>query len=175
MIKVTAKTRYMLMVAGAIFVGNAAADPVTINVTGKVIAAACTIDNNGKYDVDLGQNLSAVRLNSATPYSEWKTFNVTLSQCPAGTTKVTARFSGIENTARNDMYANAAGDGYAKNIAIELQRTTGGVNAGNGKALTVDVDSLRKATFDLQARVYGIGGATPGNIASVVTLDFAYN
>ncbi len=154
--------------------GTMAAD-VTINVTGKVVASPCTVDNSGVYNIDLGQNISAATLNPANSYSAWKNFNVTLSNCPAGTTKVTAAFSGTADSNNSAMYANTTGTGYAQNVAVQLQNGTAGTNTGNGATMTVNVAS-NAATFPLQARAYSTpGGATPGNISAAVLMNMTYN
>ncbi|HGM6627006.1 TPA: fimbrial protein [Serratia marcescens] len=148
---------------------------VTINVTGKVVASPCTVDNNGNYNIDLGQNISAATLNPANSYSAWKNFNVTLSNCPAGTTKVTATFAGTADSNNTAMYANTTGTGFAQNVAVQLQNGTAGTNTGNGATMTVNVASSA-AAFPLQARAYSTpGGATTGNIAAAVLMNMTYN
>lgn len=148
---------------------------VTINVTGKVVASPCTVDNSGVYNIDLGQNISAATLNPANSYSSWKNFNVTLSNCPAGTTKVTATFAGTADSNNTAMYANTTGTGFAQNVAVQLQNSTAGTNTGNGATMTVNVASS-SAIFPLQARAYSTpGGTTPGNIAAAVLMNMTYN
>ncbi|ENC9862337.1 type 1 fimbrial protein [Klebsiella variicola] len=154
--------------------GGMAAD-VMINVTGKVVTSPCMVDNSGIYNIDLGQNISTATLNPANSYSPWKKFNVTLSNCPAGTTKVTAVFSGTVDGNNNTMYANATGEGYAQNIAIQLQDSTAGMNVGNGATMTVNVVNSA-ATFPLQARAFStLGGATSGYISASVLINMTYN
>ncbi|WP_140920327.1 fimbrial protein [Limnobaculum xujianqingii] len=150
-----------LAVIGGLISSNAFADPVTINITGKVTAAACTIDNSGTYNVVM-PDVTAATLSSANTYGDWKTFDVTLSNCPAGTTSVTAKFSGT---------------GYATNVSVQVQNRSGtAADKGNNSTMTVNVDGSRKATFDLQARPYSTsGGATVGNIKTVALMDFTYN
>lgn len=154
--------------------GAMAAD-VTINVTGKVVASPCTVGNSGVYNIDLGQNISAASLNPAMSFSDWIPISVKLIDCPAGTTKVTATFSGTADSYNSAMYANATGTGYAQNVAVQLQNSTAGTNTGNGATMTVDVAS-NAAAFPLQARAYSTpGGATPGNISTAVLMNMTYN
>lgn len=159
----------------AILSPGAYAADVTINVTGKVVASPCTVDNNGVYNIDLGQSISSTTLSPANSYSAWKNFNVTLSACPVGTTKVTAAFSGNADSYNNTMYANATGTGYAQNVAVQLQNSSSGTNTGNGSTMTVSVVNSA-ATFPLQARAYSTpGGATAGIINAVVLMNMTYN
>ncbi|MBA7847450.1 type 1 fimbrial protein [Klebsiella sp. RHBSTW-00484] len=149
---------------------------VTIYISGDIIASSCTLENNGIHSINLGQNIPSQKLSEASSYSDWKKFNVTLRDCPTGTSKVTAHFSGPIDSIDNKLYANISQPDNSRNVAIELQRVTGSVNAGNGQFLSVNVDSNNRATFDMQARLYSTtGGATAGNISSMVIMNFTYN
>ncbi|QBH97633.1 type 1 fimbrial protein [Limnobaculum zhutongyuii] len=152
------------------------AAPVTVNITGKVIAAACTIDNSGSYDVIM-PDVTAATLSGANTYGGWKEFEVTLSNCPAGTTSVTAKFSGTADGNDANKYANTTGTGYATNVSVQVQNRSCTVDdKGNNSTMTVNVDASKKATFDLQARPYSTpGNATVGNIKTVAMMDFTYN
>lgn len=164
-----------MLMAGFISGGIHAAD-VTINITGQVIAAACTTDVGSTYNIDLGQEISAATLNSAGAASTYVSQDIVLSDCPAGTTSVTATFDGTKDSGNDTMYANATGEGYATNVAVELQNKTAGTDVGKGATMTVDVDASQKATFPLQARAFSkSGGTTPGNISTTVLMNFTYN
>jgi type 1 fimbria pilin len=136
---------------------TANASDTTINITGKVTAAACTTGVGSTYNIDLGQEISA-----ATPCrraaSTYVTKDIVLSDCPAGTTSVTATFDGTKDSGSDTMYANATGEGYATNVAVELQNKTAGTDVGKGATMTVDVDASKNATFPLQARAYSKSG-----------------
>lgn len=148
----------------------------TINITGKVTAAACTTGVGSTYNIDLGQEISAATLNAAGAASTYVTKDIVLSDCPAGTTSVTATFDGTKDSGSDTMYANATGEGYATNVAVELQNKTAGTDVGKGATMTVDVDASKNATFPLQARAYSkSGGTTPGNISTTVLMNFTYN
>lgn len=165
-----------LAVIGGLISSNAFADPVTINITGKVTAAACTIDNSGTYNVVM-PDVTAATLSTGNTFGGWKEFDVTLSNCPAGTTSVTAKFSGTADGNDANKYANTTGAGYATNVSVQVQNRSGTVaDKGNNSTMTVNVDGSRKATFDLQARPFSTpGGATVGNIKTVALMDFTYN
>lgn len=165
-----------LVVMGALISTSVFADPVTINITGKVTAAACTVDNSGIYNVSMPDVTAAV-LNSAASYGDWKTFDVTLSNCPAGTTSVRATFDGAADGADAGKYANTTGTGYANNVSVQLQNRSGTIaDKGKNSTMTVNVDASKKAIFDLQARPYSsTGGGTVGNISTVVLMSFTYN
>ena len=165
-----------LAIVGVLISVNAFADPVTINITGRVTAAACTIDNSSTYNVVM-PDVTAATLNPGASYGTWKTFDVTLSNCPAGTSSVKATFDGTADGTDANKYANTTGTGYATNVSVQVQNRSGTIaDKGKNSTMTVNVDASRNATFDLQARPYSsAGGATVGNISTVVLMNFTYN
>jgi type 1 fimbria pilin len=163
------------LVIGSCSLAAHAAD-TTITINGKVIAAACTINNSGAYTVTMPDVTAAV-LNTANSSGTWKPFDVTLSNCPAGTSTVTAAFDGTADGADANKYANTTGTGYATNVSVQVQNRSGTIaDKGKNSNMTVSVDASRNATFDLQARPYStMGGSTVGNITTVVLMNFTYN
>lgn len=171
------KNGFMALAVTGILISSAAiADPVTLNITGRVTAAACTIGNSGTYSVIM-PDVTAATLNSANSFGTWKTFDVTLSSCPAGTTTVQATFDGTADGSDANKYANTTGTGYASNVAVQVQNRSGTVaDKGKNSTMSVAVDASRNATFNLQARPYSTpGSATVGNISTVVLMNFTYN
>lgn len=170
-----AKVLLAALVAGACSMAAQAAD-TTITINGKVTAAACTINNSGSYLVNM-DDVTAATLNSTNSFGAWKPFEVTLSSCPAGTSTVTAAFDGSADGADANKYANTTGTGYATNVAVQVQNRSGTVaDKGKNSTMMVNVDASRNATFDLQARPYSTtGGATVGDINTVVLMNFTYN
>ena len=149
---------------------------VTLYINGDIVASSCTVENNGMYNIDLGHNIPSRRLNAANSYSTWTEFYVTLSHCPVGTSRVTAPFTGPLDGTNPNLYANVSSPDSSRNVAIELQRITGSVNAGSGKSIAVDVDNNRQAIFDMRARIFSVtGGATAGHISAMVVMNFTYN
>lgn len=164
----------LAIMSSSSFIAHAA--DTTINLTGKVIAGACTISNSGSYNITL-VDVNAATLNPANSYGAWKTIDVTLTNCPAGTTSVTATFGGTADTADGTKYANLLGLGFASNVSVQLQNRSGTVaDRGVGSTMTAYVDGSHNALFDLQARPYSKNGnATAGSINSVVLMNFTYN
>jgi minor fimbrial subunit len=153
--------------------GLNAADVSTINITGNVIASPCVVDSsNSVINVDL-QQIQATTLATAGTGSDWKSFQIVLRDCPASTSKVQATFAGTQDGADAERYKN---QGTATNLSIELTGSDG-MNYGNGKTATVDVNSgSQTATFSLRTRAYtASGGVTPGSINASVVASFTYN
>lgn len=150
-----------------------AADPVTLNITGNIVASPCQISSDSvTIPVNLGTNIQASDLQTAGTSTSWVPFSIALVSCPAGTTTATMTMHGTADSAQPaDLYTNT---GTATNVAVQLQSTTG-TQLGDGKTITGNIAS-GSYTYQLQARAYTKNGAvTPGTINSVVTATFVYN
>lgn len=149
-----------------------AADPVTLNITGNVIASPCQVSSDSiTKSVDLGQNIQAASLQAAGSATNWVNFDINLNSCPAGTTVAIMTMHGTADLANPaDMYRNT---GTATNLAVQLQSQAGD-QLGNTKTISGNIAS-NAYTYKLRARAYTQnGGAMPGSIASVVTATFEY-
>jgi minor fimbrial subunit len=150
-----------------------AADPVNINITGKVVASPCQV-NNGAADlaIDLGQNIQASTLQTAGSGSTLVSQDLTLTNCPAGTTSVKATFTGTADTTSPTMYKNT---GTATPLAVELSNGADSSLLSNGATVTQNVQADKTVTYQLQARAYtATGSVMPGTINAVVVADFTY-
>ncbi|WP_415343674.1 fimbrial protein [Enterobacter hormaechei] len=152
--------------------GSFAGDPVTLNITGNVIASPCQVSSDSiTKSVDLGQNIQASSLQTAGSATEWVNFDINLNSCPAGTTKAIMTMHGTADPANpGDMYRST---GTATNLAVQLQ-SQAGEQLGDTKTLSGTIAS-NAYTYKLRARAYTQnGGVTPGSISSVVTATFVY-
>lgn len=162
------------VIAGLAFssLNTHAADPVTLTITGNIIASPCEVKSDSvNKTIDLGQNIQASDLSAAASSTSWVNFDINLEKCPAGTTSATMTMHGTQNTTNpEDMYKNT---GTATNVAVQLQSQAGD-QLGDGKSITGTIAS-NAYTYKLKARAYSAsGGATPGTIAAVVTATFVY-
>lgn len=154
------------------------ADPVLINVTGKLITAACTVDSSlsGGHTIDLGTSGRTDFLHAGET-GEWKRFTLNLFNCPANTLSTTATFSGTPDSNDNLLFANNSPSlTAAKNIAVQVVKDDErNVTVSNNSTLTVSVDSNHNATFPLAARlITPTGEVRPGTIMSTVLVNFTY-
>lgn len=152
----------------------AVADPVSVNVTGNIIAAPCEVSSDSitkTIALDDGNGFQSKNLQTAGSTTPWVDFTINLTSCPAGTRSATITASGTEDADNSAYYKNA---GSAENIALELDKTGGGIILSNGKSFSTDVID-GAAEFKLAARtVTTKGGVTPGSIQFVVTANFTY-
>lgn len=141
---------------------------VTVTVNGKVIAKPCTIVTSDM-NIDIG-DLFTFNLVSPGSSSEWHDFNLKLSNCPVGTSRVKATFSGSADS--SGYYRNS---GTAGNIQIQLQDDAG-MDLKNGSSKEVSVkDSDKSADLPLKVRVLSVqGNATQGTIQGIIDVIYTY-
>jgi len=141
---------------------------VTITVNGKVVAKPCTVSTTNA-TVELG-DLYIFSLVSPGSSSQWHTVALDLSNCPVGTSRVTASFNGIADS--TGYYKN---QGTAGNIQLELQDDSGHtLNTGTTTSVQVD-DASQSARFPLQVRALSVnGGATQGTIQAVINVTYTW-
>ena len=160
--------RWLLASVLALAVSPLQAADVTITVNGKVVAKPCTV-STPQATVDLG-DLYTFSLVSAGAASAWHSVALDLSNCPVGTSRVTASFSGPADA--TGYYKN---QGTAGNIQLELQ-DDGGTTLNDGATKSVQVDdTTQSARFPLQVRALTVnGGATQGTIQAVISVTYTY-
>ncbi|MGL5385907.1 MAG: fimbrial protein [Enterobacterales bacterium] len=142
---------------------------VNITINGKVVAKPCTVSTVST-TVELG-DLYTFNLLAAGATSPWHSVTLSLTNCPVGTSKVTATFSGTADSTRS-YYAN---QGAARNIALQLA-DSGGVNLPNGSTKVVAVnDASLAASLVLQVRaITPSGSVTQGSIQAVINVTYTY-
>ncbi|WP_024547421.1 fimbrial protein [Siccibacter turicensis] len=158
-----------LMLSSAI----AYADPVTINVTGNIVASPCTVSGgSNSLTVSLG-DIQASTLQTAGAASPKKDFILSFNDCPAGTTSIGIVFNGSQDPdAGKNYYQN---NGTAKNVAVALIEKSTGYFKGNGENMTRNVAADKTVTFELQAQAYSVNGGTmPGTVQAAITAEVTY-
>ncbi|ELP5685309.1 type 1 fimbrial protein [Salmonella enterica subsp. enterica serovar Bredeney] len=141
---------------------------INITVNGKVVAKPCTVTTTNA-TVEFG-DIYTFSLASAGSVSDWHNVALDLTNCPVGTSRVIATFSGTADS--TGYYRN---QGIANNIQIELQDDSGTrLNNGAQKAIQVDSTS-QSARFPLRVRVLSVNGsATQGTIHAVISVTYTY-
>ncbi|SAG26151.1 type 1 fimbrae adaptor subunit FimG [Enterobacter cloacae] len=148
------------------------ADP-TVSVSGQVVASPCTVDTNTvNKTVDLGM-LQRRDLVTAGSAGDWSDFDLVLTNCPSGTTSVTALLSGTADSQDTTAWKN---NGTSGNLALRITSRDHSViySAGNSLSRSVDV-STNSVTFPLSARIFTpLGNATVGTYNTVMNVDFTW-
>ncbi|MCI1897073.1 MAG: type 1 fimbrial protein [Enterobacter sp.] len=155
-----------------LFSATAQAEP-TISVSGNVVASPCTIDTNTvNKTVDLG-TVQRRDLQTAGEGAQWQDFDLLLTNCPTGTTKVTALLSGTLDAQDATAWKNS---GTSTNMALRIASRDHATIYASGDSLeeTVNISS-RSASFPLSARMFTPqGNATAGTFQSVMNVDFTW-
>lgn len=156
----------LILVAGAM---NAYAADVDITVNGRVVAQPCTVSTPAA-SIDIGDQLAA-NYSQAGSHSDWYTFTLELTNCPVGTSRVTATFTGT--TDDTGYYQN---QGDALNLQLELQDASGN-NFNNGKSTSVQVNkSTQAASLSLKVRALSVkGNAQQGSIQASIDVTYTYS
>lgn len=169
----------LLAVSAVLFSTSLMASPITLNVTGNVIAAACTVDTTlaGGQQVQLG-DVGRTKLQNVGEAGPWKSFSLQLINCPTGTSFSTATFTGTADSSDTTLFANTEpATTAAAQVAVQMadDNNRGTVISNNG-SMTVSVDSTAKtAIFPLAARLYTpTGGVQPGSVSATVLVNFTY-
>lgn len=160
-------------VFSAMTFSSIAADTVNINVTGKVVASPCvTTNGDNNIAIDLS-TLQASNLATAGAASTPVDFSIDFKDCPAGTSQVTATFSGTPDPDNDQYYKNA---GTAQGVAVEIKEPKTDYNKGNGTSITEKVQADKTISIKMNARAVSVkGSATPGTISADIIATLQYN
>ncbi|MCK7410046.1 type 1 fimbrial protein [Enterobacter bugandensis] len=145
----------------------------SLTLSGQVVASPCTVDTDTvNKTVDLGA-LQRRDLQTAGEGGEWQDFDLLLTNCPAGTTKVTATVSGTPDPQDATAWKNS---GTSGNTALRIANRDRSQTVAPGDSLTQNVNiSSRSASFPLSARMFTPqGNATAGTFQSVMNVDFTW-
>lgn len=151
-----------------LFSASSQAIDVTITVNGRVVARPCTV-STPTATVNLG-DLYTFNLINPGSASVWHDVTMNLTNCPIGTSRVTATFSGT--TDATGYYRNG---GTAGNIQLQVQDSLGAnMNNGTGKAVQVNA-TTQAVSIPLRVRALTVnGGATQGTIQAVIDITYTY-
>ena len=166
--------KQMVIVTALIMPALSMGDPVTLNINGNVKAAPCQVSSDSvtkMVDLTSGHSVTVSSLYTAGSTTQWVAFDLSVEQCPAGTTRVAIVFTGnADSNHPEDMYRN---EGTASPVAVLLQASDG-LPLGDGKVLTGSI-SNRRYTWRLRARIYSEQGQVmPGTVNSAVTVSMTY-
>lgn len=147
---------------------STSANDVTITINGRVVAKPCTIiTKNASVELD---KIYTQALRAPTSASGWHSVNLQLTNCPVGTTSVTAALSG-----KSDSTGYYKNEGTANSVQIELQDESGTIlNTGSTKTVKVD-DTAKTANFPFKVRAISVAGdATQGSIESLINVTYSW-
>ncbi len=136
-------------------------------------SSTCTV-NNASQSVRV--NANAQELGTVGEYGKKTNFSISLSNCPAGITKVTAQMNGVADIGNGDASVFANTNGTARGVGIEIGTAEGAVVTPNARAAVswnVD-DSIIARNYGFYARLKRTGALKTGSINSTVQVLFNY-
>lgn len=145
-------------------------ESVVIHYGGTISIPPCTIETP-KVGVDFN-DIQVTELSSASTATEWKTFELNLSDC-TDVNSVDMTFTGA---AQGNYFANS---GDAKHLAIEMEYIPVGSNAvpvKPGTVLSPTLSNQATVAFPFQVRIRnnGTGAATAGSVLSIITVSYTF-
>jgi minor fimbrial subunit len=155
-----------------LFSAVAQADP-SISLSGNVVASPCTVDTDTvNKTVELG-SLNSWEMRTAGAASAWQDFELLLTNCPAGTSTVTATLSGSVDIQDVTAWKNS---GTSTNMALRIASRDRTIIYVPGNAMSQNINSSsRSASFLLSARMFTPqGNPSAGTFRSVMNVDFTY-
>lgn len=161
------------------FIEASRAADTTISVSGKVVAASCTVSSElqSGQEVDLG-TVGRTHFLHANDAGNWQNFSLKLADCAASTSKATVTFTGTPDGTDSTLFANTEStETAATNMAVQIAKESDhSAVLSNASTMTIDIDSSSQtATFPLAARLYTpTGNVSPGNVSSSVVVNFTY-
>ncbi|MBE4916787.1 type 1 fimbrial protein [Enterobacter cloacae complex sp. P6RS] len=144
-----------------------------INISGQVIASPCVVDTGTVSKmVNLGEATKQNLINAGDG-AVWSDFELLVQNCPAGTSSVTAKFTGNADTQDPTAWKNS---GTSNNVALRIASRDHATAYSVNSTMQVNVDSsTRSSTFPLSARMFTPqGNSTAGTFQAVMNVDFTY-
>ncbi|NWC93107.1 MULTISPECIES: fimbrial protein [unclassified Pseudomonas] len=155
----------LLLVVGGV---NTYAADVDITVNGRVVAKPCTVSTPPA--AVILEELFAPDFAQAGSTSGWHNVMLNLTNCPVGTSSVTATFTGAADD--TGYYAN---QGDALNLQVELRDANENI-LNNGNSTMVKVDDSQSINLLLHLRVLSVkGNATQGSIQVNINVAYTYS
>jgi len=153
----------------------------TLNFTGSVVDAACTVAPDSKnMTVDFGTIGLAAFLNSTYPYtSNSKTITINLLDCPATISSATLQITGNSVAVKNigNGLATDTGAGAAKGVAIIFGTVDSGfyitVNSP-GRTYNISEGDNKLQFIGSVQTINGSGNVTAGTVSATAQYNIVY-
>lgn len=145
----------------------------SLELTGKVVASPCIVDTSTVNKTVVLGTLQRRDLQTAGEGGDWQDFDLLLTDCPVGTTKVTAVFNGTADTQDVQAWKNT---GTSGNMALKIASRDHSTIYASGSSLITSVSTNnRSASFPLSVRMFTpLGNATAGTFLAVMNVEFTW-
>lgn len=162
----------------ALSVSNAMAAAGTVNFTGEIIDAACTVDvGSQNQTVELGKYLKT-EFTAAGDKTAATKFNIVLKDCPETVTSAKVRFDGTPDATNSNLLAiDGSQSGAATGVAINLMSADKAdlpLHGTNGYTYNLVSDADNTLPFFAQYQSTA-DSVTAGPANSVANFSVVYN
>lgn len=166
-----------VLLAGFAFTGLVNAADGTINFTGNITDAACTITpSTANQVVSLG-TVSSSAFTSAGSTASPTRFKIVLTACPVTVTSATVKFDGPADTANSSLLALTSATGVATGVAVGLYENDATTQVVLGSASASQaLSATSNTTFEFVAKYVATNTSVIAGSANAVS-DFtvSYN
>lgn len=172
--KLALSALFVACMAGTAF--GAQASDGTVNFTGEVLDAACTVDigAGNAMTVDLGKVAKAAFTGVGSTASATK-FTLKLKDCPSTVSKATVKFDGSAYAGDNSVLALTEETGVATGVAIQLMDATNTVVPLYTASSAYTLSSTAENNLDFTARYIQEGDTvTAGTANSAASFTINY-
>ncbi|KAA0945705.1 MULTISPECIES: fimbrial protein [unclassified Pseudomonas] len=173
------KTNIVWMSLAASLVCSTAANAAdgTINFTGNISTAACTVSTaSASQTVNLGTVTASTFTGTAGVAVAPTRFTIALSACPDTLTTANIKFDGVANTANSNLLALSSGQ-TATGVGIGIYESNGSTLIPlQTAAAPISFDATGNASVDYVAKyVSTAASVTAGTANAVTNFTIAYN
>jgi major type 1 subunit fimbrin (pilin) len=164
------------LLAGSSFAGVVSAADGTVNFTGNIMGAACTVSpTSATQTVALG-TVSSSSLPSVGSTAAPTKFDIVLDSCPAAATKATIKFDGPSDSKNSSLLALTTGAGVATGVGIGLYESDSSTQIPVGSvSASKNLSSTAATTFTYYAKYMATGTVVAGSANAVSNFTVNYN
>lgn len=158
------------LLTGSAFTGVANAADGTINFTGNITDAACTVSASTATQTVAMGTVSSGSMTTVGASSAPTRFNITLSACPATATSAAIKFDGPSDTMNSSLLALTNVPGVATGVAIGLYEADSSTLIPVGSASAKHtLTATGNNTFDYYAKYVSTNTTIVAGTASAVS------
>lgn len=166
----------MAILGSTAFISSVQAVDGTINFTGNITDAACTITpTTATQTVNLG-TVSDKAFTANSGSASATRFGITLSACPAAMKTAKVKFSGATDKINNNLLAITPGTGVATGVAIGFYEEDNTFIPINTESASKTLSATANTTFNFVAKYVATSTTmTAGAANAVGEFTIAYN
>lgn len=167
-----------LIATSTLAMSNAFAAAGTVNFTGEILDAACTVDVNSQNQTVVLGSYNKSEFTAVGDKTAAKKFDIVLKNCPTTVTSAKVRFDGAPDTTDSSLLAiDSSVSGAATGVAINLMSADKADLPLHGQnSYSYTLSSTQDNTLDFYAQYKSTAASpTAGPANSVANFSVVYN